>query len=376
MLSAAHQKDRDMKRPYIDMWSWLNEFAQRAYAMNDQPRIRLMTIHEIAFNQRETNPQQALGLCLEGLTQAEHLNELWLAMTFECRVVEMMMLSLARNEEAVDLATKLVTKVSQQAYINFPMRAWAFINLIIAYFELDALSYSDEIQAMIETLETRIPIDLDIHQRLYYFRARLWLGLREDGKAMTDALIHMDMSIQNDFRASYGYELLTHLNYLRHDDRNALDYAHLTEDKSLVSDHKVALTNSYYWQALFLALQGQTEAAHRLFVLGVAAAQSLNLPHDLSLLHGKCRYYEVKGDYEASLAVWDDQIRSMDQNTSKRQSYFYVFLHRCFVLRQLGRLTEADIVQTRQAALRLRKPDKYLPYIDTLHDGKLEIPRY
>lgn len=365
-----------MKHPYIDMWTWLNEFAQRAYAMNDQPRIRLMTIHELVFDQRETNPQRALALLRVGLTQAERLNELWMVVTFECRMVEMLMLSLARYEEAVDLATRLVTKVSQEPYINFPMRAWAFINLIIAYYELDALSYSDEIQAMIETLETRIPIDLDIHMRLYYFRARLWLGLREDDKAMTDALTHLDMSNRNDFRASYGYELLTHLHYLRHEDRHALDYAHLTQDKSLAADHKVALANSYYWQALFLALQGETETAHRLFVRGVAEAQSLNLPHDLSLLRGKCRYYEAKGEYEASLALWNEQIQRMDQKTANRQSYFYIFLHRCFVLRRLGRLTEADIAQTRQAALRLRKPDKYLPFIDTLLDGKLEIPRY
>ena len=53
-----------------------------------------------------------------------------------------------------------------------------------------------------------------------------------------------------------------------------------------------------------------------------------------------------------------------------------VFLRRCFVLRQMERLTEADIEQTRQAALRMRKPDRYLAQIEELHDGKTEIPRY
>jgi hypothetical protein len=365
-----------MKRPYVDMWSWMETFVFRAQMARDQARLRLFAIHNIAFDQREKNPQQAFALLKEGVAQAEALQEYWVAASFECRMVEMLMLSLARYEDAVELATKLVTKMSQEAFVNFPMRAWAFINLIIAYFELDALSYSDEILAMIETVETSMPIDSDIHQRLYYYRSRLWLGLSEKDKAMTDALTHMEMCIRNPFRASYGYDLLTHLSYLAQDDRRALEYAYLAQDTSEQSDHKVALTNSYYWQALFLAQQQQTDAAHRLFMRATAEATALNLPYDLGLLRGKCRYYEAKGEYETSLAVWDEQIQQMDQKTASRQSYFYIFLHRCFVLRQLGRLTEADITQTRQAAMRLRAPDKYLPFLDALRNATPEIPRY
>lgn len=365
-----------MKRPYVDMWSWVETFHYRAFVARDEQRLRLLAIHAIAFDLREKNPEQAFALLQEGVAQAESLQEPWIAASFECRIVEMFMLSLARYEDAVEQAMKLVTKMSQDTFLNFPMRAWAFMNLIIAYFELDALSYSDEILAMIETLETRMPIDRDIHQRLYYYRSRLYLGLRDHDSAMKDALVHMEMTTGNPFRASYGYDLLTHLSYLAHDDRRAQEYAHLAQETSEQADHRVALANSYYWQALFLHQQTQPEDAHRMFLRATAEAISLNLPQDLGLLRGKCRYYEAKGEYEASLAVWDDQIQRMDDRTPNRQSYFYVFLHRCFVLRQLDRLTEADITQTRQAALRLRQPDKYLPFIDELHNGKRQIPRY
>ena len=46
------------------------------------------------------------------------------------------------------------------------------------------------------------------------------------------------------------------------------------------------------------------------------------------------------------------------------------------MFRRRPRLTEADIEQTRQAALGLRKPDKYLPSVDVLRDGSMAIPRY
>jgi hypothetical protein len=365
-----------MKRPYVDMWSWINQFYNRALMAHDNERMRLLDIHGIAFDLREKNPQQALALLKEGLAQAERLQEPWIAISFECRMVEILMFSLARYEEAVEMATKLIPKMSQEAYVNFPMRAWAFINLVIAYFELDALSYKDEILAMIETLETRMPIDADIHQRLYYYRSRLWLGLREYDKAMTDALTHMEMSAGNAFRAAYGYDLLTHLYYIMRDDRRANDYAHLTQETSEQSDHKVLLANSYYWQALFLVQQDQTDAAHRMFLRAAVEDTALNLPQELSLLCGQSRYYEAKGEVEKSLAMWDDQIRLMDAKTPHRQSYFYIFLYRSYALRLLGRLTEADISQTRQAALRLGKPERYLPLVDKLQSGSLGSSRY
>jgi hypothetical protein len=92
-------------------------------------------------------------------------------------------------------------------------------------------------------------------------------------------------------------------------------------------------------------------------------------------LHGTCRYYEARGEYEKSLAMWDKHILLMNPKTPNRQTYFYIFLRRCFVLRKIGRLTEADIEQTRQAAQRMRKPEKYFAQIEELHNGKIEIPR-
>jgi hypothetical protein len=53
-----------------------------------------------------------------------------------------------------------------------------------------------------------------------------------------------------------------------------------------------------------------------------------------------------------------------------------VFFRRCFLLRHLGRLTEADIEQTREAARHLHKPEKYFTLMEQLNDGKTELPRY
>jgi hypothetical protein len=86
--------------------------------------------------------------------------------------------------------------------------------------------------------------------------------------------------------------------------------------------------------------------------------------------------HATTSELEASLALWDEQVRLMDPKTPNRQTNFYIFLRRCFVLRQLGRLMDADLEQVRQAALRMRKPERYFEQMKELTDGTTEIPRY
>jgi hypothetical protein len=365
-----------MSRQYVQLWTWFNEFGRQARIANDQDRIRLYKIDDNAFEHRERNPEHALALRREGVALAERLHEPCMGLFYEYRVAEALLFHLARYEEGLDLATRIVTKASQEAYLNCPARARVFITLIAAYFEIDGLSYTDEIGAMIETMETRIPLDDDTHRRLFAYRAKLAMERHQYDKAVDEALLYVEISAESSFRSAHAYSLLTHLSYLMHQDRQALTYSHLMQDNALRANQYASLSHSYGWQALLLLMQGETEEAQRLFTMALAESNTLNLPKELNLLNGKCRFYDAKGEYDKSLALWNEQIQLMNPQTPKRQSYFYTFLRRCFVLRQMGRLTDFDIEQTRQAALRMRKPEKYLALIEELHDGQIAIPRY
>jgi len=365
-----------MSRQYVQLWPWFNEFGRQARIANDQERLRLYKIDDNAFEHREKNPQHALALRREGVALAERLHEPCMALFYEYRVVEVLIFHLARYEEGLELATRIVAKASQEAYLTCPARARVFITLISAYFETDALSYTDEITAMIETMENNIPLDDDTHRRLFAYRAKLAMELHEYEKAMEEALKYLEISASSAFRSTHAYGILGHLAYLQNNDRQALDYTYLMQETALRASQQASLAHSYGWQALLLFLQGESQEAQRLFMLAVAEANTLSLPKELNLLYGKCRYYDARGEYEKSLFLWDEQVQLMNPKTLQRQTYFYTFLRRCFVLRQMGRLTEADIEQTRQAAHRMRKPDRYLAQIEELHDGKTEIPRY
>ena len=67
----------------MDIWDWVEEYRQRAQANGDEARVRLTWIHPVAYQLRETNPDQALQLCEEGRRQAQALNEPWWVLFFD-----------------------------------------------------------------------------------------------------------------------------------------------------------------------------------------------------------------------------------------------------------------------------------------------------
>ena len=364
-----------MNRQYVQLWPWFYEFGRLAFTANDDQRMQLYKIHSTAFTQREKNPEYALTLYREAVALAERLHEPCMTLFYEYWVGEMLVFYLSRYEEGLDFVTRMVTRASQEAYVNCPVRARVFITLIAAYYAIDALSYIDEMQAMIETMEKQIPLDDDTHARLYGYRADIGIIIGAYETAMRDALKYLELS-DLPAQSVQAYHILCILTHVQNNDRQTLEYAYLMQHTAIQSRSQELLVASYCWQATILFLKGETDEAERLFMLSMAEANSLNLPDSQTILHCACRYYEAKGEYEKSLAMWDKHVQLMNPGTPNRQTYFYTFLRRCFVLRRLGRLMEADIEQTRQAALRMRKPEKYFAQIEELKNGKTEIPRY
>jgi hypothetical protein len=365
-----------MSRQYVQLGEWIDDFGRRARAAQDQQRISLHNINHIAFDLQEKNPEKAFALYREGVALAEQLGEAWMALFYEYWSAVTLIFCLDRYEDGLALAAQLVARVSQEAYINCPFRARIYMTLVSAYFQIDPLSYVDQIRSMIDTLDTQIPLDEDTYRRLYAYRAKISMELFEYDSALPDALKYLEVSTSSAFRTAYAYSILTHLSYIQGKDGRALDYVYLLQSNAQRANLYSLIVSSYYWQALFLCLRGEAQEAHRLFLLGTAEANGLGRRNEDILLMGVSRYFEARGDYDKALAVWDEQVQLMDPKTPHRQSYFYTFLRRCFVLRRMGRLAEADIEQTHQAALRMHKPDRYVALVDELRNGKIEIPRY
>ena len=189
-----------MSRQYVQLWSWFNDFGRQARAAHDDERIRLYQLNNTGFNAREKNPEHALALYREGAALAERLNEPWMVLFYEHWIASMLIFYLDRYEEGQALATRLVTKASQEAYLNCPVRARVYTTLVAAYLDIDCLSYLEEIRAMIDTLEQHIPLDEDTHQRLFAYRAYLWMQERDYDKAQVDALKYLEISASSNFR--------------------------------------------------------------------------------------------------------------------------------------------------------------------------------
>src|SRR3954467_12862598 len=69
-------------------WQWFEDFERDALARGDAERARLRGLHREGFAHRETDPERAVALFLEGRRLAEQLGEPWWVLCFDLWYVQ------------------------------------------------------------------------------------------------------------------------------------------------------------------------------------------------------------------------------------------------------------------------------------------------
>lgn len=365
-----------MTRRYVPLWEWMSDFRRRARVEGDSQRDYLGRLHYQVWDHREKNPEHALELCEKGAALARQLREPCMELFHEYWAAEMRLFYLARTKEALDYVTKLVTKASQSQYQECPVRARVYITLIAAYSAIDALSYEQETRDMMHYMEAEMPLDSDTHQRLQAYRARLCVEAKDYSLAEETALQYLNMSANSVFREADAYELLTEIMYLSGNEEKALEYAILCEQKAHMANSISNEVAGQLWQALFHRKRGDEETAQRLFRRGMAQFAQLGIEKERGYYDMMCRFYEAGKEYEKSLAIRADQISKLKDTVGGQDLPFDAHRKRCIVLKQMGRLTPADMSLARDAAQSLRKPEKYLTKLTQLEDDSTVVPLY
>lgn len=348
-----------MTRSYVPLWDWFNDFERQARATNDDDRTRLITLHREAWNQRQKNPQHAYELCQQAVRLAQQLDEPFMELFHEYWATEMLLVYLIRVKEGLDLATKIVTKASQPRYIQAPIRGRAYITLISAYYSHDALGYQKEIGDMIDFMERDIPMDHDTHLRLQGYRVRQWMNLEDYKRAEEESLKYLAMSEGDIFREVDAYHLLTRITYYLGKEDKTLQYAALRTEKAKRLEDIQAMASGLMWQALILRKRNEEAEAQRLLTQAMVQVSGLGVERNREYYEALSRFYEAKKEYDKALAMRNDQLKRIEP-LGDHYWTFDAHYKRCWLLKELNRLTEADVERAKAAANRLKDPQKYL----------------
>lgn len=362
-----------MSKSYVPLWAWLDDFQRRANWSGDQERSRLVQMHYRAWEVHEKDPEQALMLCNQGAELARQLDEPCVELFHEYWAAEMLLFYLVRVKEGLDFATKLVTKASTPRYADCPVRARVYITLVSAYYSVDALGYESEIRNMIEFLENDIPLDDDTHHRLQGYRARMWMHVEDYQKAEAETLKYLSMCVGRPYREADGYGVLAATMYYQRRDDKALEYAVLYEEKARRAYIQSSIAGSTLWQALLYRLKGLETEAQQFFLRGMALLSTLGIEKEREYHDMMCRFYEAGKEYEKSLALRDEQLKKLGDVTGQ-SILFEILRKRCLVLKQMGRLTPADVEAVTAEMNKLKHPDKYLHKLKELES--VTLPRY
>ncbi len=140
--------------------------------------------------------------------------------------------------------------------------------------------------------------------------------------------------------------------------------AAVEELASRVDQSQVNLAEALAWRAVLARRAGDEPAAGHLFHRATARMGRLRRPPTRDYFDALCRYHETGGDLIRALHVRDRELAILKE-TGQLAYECRVRVERCRLLAQLGQLTEADRAAAREAARKLKRPEKWLWEIDT-----------
>jgi tetratricopeptide (TPR) repeat protein len=357
----------------MNFWDWL--FACRAeyQRAGDENRVRLTEYWQRAFPYRETDPDQAVALLQEGCLLAEELGERWWIIALNNWRVAALIHFKRDYRQAVELAVRNAVAVSKPENAAFPGRWGVYRELVSAYLGVDPVGFADVIQEALTQLDRDLPSGP--HPDRY-----LWLGsLRQFHQECGDfeaaeaaATRAMELSADDPYphhaqhSMVYHYSGLCWMAYRQEDWQKLATWAEIGEEAARATgNHQLELCEFLAWQAILARRDGDELRARRFHTLAAAKMSRLHSPPEREYPDALALFHELNGELERALQVRDWEW-SVIENHGRVACECEIHLKRAALLMKMGRLQRERIDAARQAALKLRKPEKLLAKIDQL----------
>jgi hypothetical protein len=359
----------------VSEWQWFREFDREARARGDARGARLLPLHQEAFGCRETDPDRTLALFAEGRQIAQVLGEPWWVLFFDHWLVTGRIYYKHDVRNLLDPAVRNLLEVRKPANAQFPQRLRVYNDLIATYLFTDPVGYADEIRAALDQMEAEVTPDMSSCRYLpLENRLGLALDLDRPDEALDWALRGLAQADADRDRYTARHHSVSLYAYLcliahrRGDWAGLAEWAALGEELTRQMEYQRSLAACLMWRAASARRLGDEGEARRLYRLAGARRRRLGRPPGGGYYEAQCAYHELAGNLGQALRARTEQL----ENVVNRGLLAYecdVRLKRCRLLARLGRLRDADLAAAREAARKLRYPEKPLAQIEAAASG-------
>ena len=328
----------------------------------DSERLEMPRMCEEAFDFRETEPEHMFALFTRGRDVAKRLDEPWWVLFFESWRLSTLTSDLEDFERALPLAMELMVPFNSPAGQSHAMRTTALNDVLCTYVSRDPIGFEDELKRGFTYLDgqiTQAPSSdrlILLHRRTEYLCAtEQWAqayDLAHDRLAKIDRWGDSEDQIWHEVWSVWQ---LCHIcNALGNFDELAA-HTEIVGERSDKNPHlRRTKADASIWKALLFRKAGYERNAARSFHAGLRLLKGLEAC-DTFCADPMAKYYEAGGDWREALGVRDRELASVAKKGMLHRAC-QVHLERCRLLAQIGQLTSADLVATRQCAEKLRRP--------------------
>jgi tetratricopeptide (TPR) repeat protein len=351
---------------------WLAGEGQRFRETKDEARLKLADYSSQGYELRERDPDQAIALFREARRQAEALNEPWWALFYQTKLVEALLHFKRDHGSALDLAVEGVMEARKPTNAQFPGNVAAWDNLVAAYLGIDAEGYEEAIVQALDHLDREIPPEPEGPRYLLLARRESFAVEMERYKDAYDACMKALNLAGSDPRQSRAVHFATFVYCTLCQVASTIsawdtlaEWSKIGEELARTVGHQCELGEVLAWQAVAALQQGNADQAQRAFQNATAHMGHIKMPPKRGYFDALEIYHEKRGEPDKALALREAELESV-RGQGRLLYETRVHFKRALWRARLGMLAPADLEQAREAARKLRKPERHLERIGQL----------
>jgi hypothetical protein len=350
----------------MSIWRWVQEYRQQAEKNRDAQRVHLSTLlaRTPPF---ERDPDLALNIIEEGRRLAGALQEPRWELFYIHWKLQVLLYYKGDYRDVLEEAAEAAVAVSKPQFADFPQRVCLQEDLITAYLKIDPLGYEDQIEEALRYMQREVSPDMECKHCVLSCRSEFEFACDrlQDARTSANAGLDLAQSDHSEHQLTHAYANLCKSALALGDYDNLAGWAEAGEEMARRIDRKLLLAQFLMWQAVTRRRAGDTAAASRFFRAGLAQARLVSAQLEEGFYAGLCAYHEIGGELDKALQARDRQREGIKDKGQLDQEC-RVQMERCRLLTLLGRCLEGDLEVARQAARKLKKPEKYLARIEEL----------
>jgi hypothetical protein len=353
----------------MSVWDWIFAFNAQAQARGDLDRVRLLQIHDNAGRFMKSDPDVMLGLLAEGRAQAERLGEPWWVLFYDHWRLQALLHFKYDYREVTSLAVQATLEARKPQYAELPQRICLHEDLIYAYVGTDPEGHAEGIAQALEYMRQEVGPGVECRFCVQGCCTQFALQRKRLDEAQAAALAMLALTDAEpdrrtaDHHALEAYADLCAVALERGDWEALREWAGAGEEAARRRDKQLELAKFLAWQAVLERRAGNESAARRLLRGATARVTRLRAVPGEPYYDALCAFHEHGGDLGAALTVRDQELHAI-AGKGRLTHEARCRLKRCRLLRAMGLPADEDLPAAREAAARLRHPEKYLEEID------------